>query len=107
MLTPAEEKFISYWEQNSEKEKKLLRQVYTGLPIGLVIAAAIVLSVDANWYTRANMIANTKLNPAVFIIALLAIVVFVAIFYKKFQWDQKQQQYLELMHKKKVAEKNG
>ena len=37
----------------------------------------------------------------VLIIALLLITVFIAIFSRKFRWDQHEQRYLELMAKKK------
>ncbi|NNV56381.1 hypothetical protein [Limnovirga soli] len=106
MLTSHEEKFIAYWEKNRDREKKLLRQFFIGLPFGLLISAGILLSLDMNWYERANMIANAELNPVVLLIALLAIAVFMAIFYKKYQWDMKEQQYKELVHKRNKATKS-
>lgn len=105
MLTPQEEKFIQYWQQNREREKKLFRQLLIGLPAGLLLAIGIVASVvTGQWYQNADMVANSQLNPNVLIIAVLAIVVFIAIFYKKFQWDQKEQLYKELLSKKKHGE---
>jgi NADH:ubiquinone oxidoreductase subunit 5 (subunit L)/multisubunit Na+/H+ antiporter MnhA subunit len=101
MVTPQEEQFIQYWQQNRDREKKLFRQLLIGLPAGMMLAIGIVASlVTAKWYERADMVANTELNPNVLIIAILAIIVFVAIFYKKFQWDQKEQLYKELLSKK-------
>jgi len=48
MLTKREEKFIEYWQNNREREKKLLRQFFIGLPAGLLIAGGIILSLDLN-----------------------------------------------------------
>lgn len=105
MLTKHEENFITYWEQNRDREKKLLRQLFIGLPAGLLIGAGVVLSLDLNWYTRANMVANTSLNPYVLLIAIAAIAVFTGIFYKKYQWDMNEQRYRELLFKRE-REKN-
>jgi uncharacterized membrane protein YcjF (UPF0283 family) len=108
MLTPQEERFIEYWQQNRDREKKLFRQLLIGLPAGLLLAIGIVASVvTRQWYQQADMIANSELNPNVLIIAILAIVVFIAIFYKKFQWDQKEQLYKELLSKKRKEKKDN
>jgi hypothetical protein len=106
MLSEKEEKFMQYWEQNRLNEKKLSRQLYIGLPIGILFAAGILGSVmGGGWYTRAFMVMNAQVNPLIFIIALIAIVFFVAVFYKKFKWEQHEQQYLELAAKKRKAAK--
>ena len=111
MLTPQEEQFIKYWQENRDREKKLFRQLLIGLPAGLLLAIGIIASlVTRQWYEQADMVANSEVNPNVLIIAILAIVVFVAIFYKKFQWDQKEQLYKELMVKKEkqeIFDRNG
>jgi len=101
MLSKHEENFISWWEENREKNKKTLRQLLFGLPAGLLIAAGILLSLDLDWYKRANMVANSQLNPMILLIAILGIAVFTAIFYKKYQWDMNEQRYKELLYKKK------
>ena len=100
MLTKQEEAFIEYWEKNRDRNKKTLRQLFIGLPAGLMISGGILLSLDMDWYSRANMVANARLNPIVLLIAVLAIAAFTAIFYKKYQWDMQEQQYKELLHKK-------
>jgi len=100
MLTNEEKEFLIYWEKNRELEKKILRQLFIGLPIGLLISGGIILSLDLNWYPRANMVANTSLNPYILLIAVIAIAIFTAVFYKKYQWDMKEQRYRELLHKK-------
>ena len=108
MLTPREEQFIQYWQQNRDREKKLFRQLLIGLPSGMLLAIGIVASVvTGQWYRRADMVANSELNPNVLIIAVLVIVVFIAIFYKKFQWDQKEQLYKELLSKKEKEQSSS
>ena len=104
MLSKQDENFIHWWEQNREKNKKIFRQLLLGLPAGLLIAAGILLSLDLDWYKRANMVANSRLNPLVLLIAILGIAVFTAIFYKKYQWDMHEQRYKELMYKKKKSD---
>src|SRR4030095_5737096 len=100
MLSKQEKEFMIYWEKNREREKKILRQLFIGLPIGLLISGGIILSLDLNWYTRANMVANASLNPYILLIAVIAIAIFTAVFYKKYQWDMKEQRYRELLFKK-------
>lgn len=84
-----------------------MRQLLIGLPMGLVLGGGILLSLGSGWYQRANMVANSQINPNVLTIAILAIIVFMAIFYKKYRWDQYEQQYRELMAKKHAGEKTA
>ena len=89
--------FIKYWEANRLRQKKTFYQLAVGLPMGLLLAGVILYSLQSSWYSRALMVANSKMNPTILYVALLGIAVFVAIFSKKFQWDQRDQQYLEIM----------
>ena len=101
MLDQKEKLFVEYWEQNRMKEKNILYQALTGLPIGLLFALPIILILFTGryWYKRADMVANASLNPVVLVIAVLFIAAFVAILYKRHQWDMKEQQYHELKAK--------
>ena len=65
----------------------------------------IIILIITGWYQRANMVANSKMSTMVFIIALLLLTIFMAWLYRNFQWENKEQQYLELMAKKKRFEK--
>ena len=105
MLTQHEKDFLIYWEKNRDKEKKISRQLLFGLPLGLLISAGILLSINIPWYERADMVANTSLNPYILILAIVGITTFTAIFYKKYQWEMKEQRYRELLFKKE-SEKN-
>jgi|KBSSwiStaDraftv2_1062776.scaffolds.fasta_scaffold190905_2 hypothetical protein len=100
MLSKNDEDFLQYWEKNRDREKKLWRQLLIGLPLGLLIAGGIIFSLDLGWYQRANMVANSQTNPYVLLIAVAAIAIFTAIFYKKFKWDMNEQHYKELLYKK-------
>jgi hypothetical protein len=108
MLTTHEERFIDYWKNNRDREKKLFRQLLFGLPLGLLLGVGIFTSlVTGKWYERADMVANTELNPNVLIVAILAIAVFTGVFYKKFKWDQNEQLYKELLAKKRKEEQQN
>src|SRR5205085_11878544 len=98
MLTKPEKEFLRYWEANRLREKKVTKQLLVGLPIGLIFAIPVLIALFSGrfWYKRADMEANSQMSPVVLIIAMIFIAVFVAIFYKRHQWDMKEQQYLEL-----------
>lgn len=98
-MTDHEERFIEYWKKNREKEKKIFKQWYIGLPIGLLFAIPIALNFSSGWYKRAQMTAAAEFNPMVLVIALLIIITFTAIFYKRHQWDMNEQRYNELLEK--------
>jgi membrane protein YdbS with pleckstrin-like domain len=103
MLDQKEKLFVEYWELNREKEKSLLYQVLTGLPIGLLFALPIIfiLFTGRYWFKRADMVANAELNPVLLVSAVLIIATFVAVLYKRHQWEMKEQQYKELKVKEK------
>ena len=107
MLDEREKEFIQYWELHRDQEKKVIKHLLIGLPIGFLFAIPILLSVFTGrfWYERFDMAANTKLNPTVMIIAVILIAVFVAIFYKRHQWEMKDQQYQELKAKEQKEQK--
>ena len=100
MLTAEEEKFLTWWKENRENEKKPLKQLSLGLPIGILIGIGILLNFISGWYTRATMVANSQSTPLVLIIAIVLIAVFCSVFYKKHQWEMNDQRYQELVYKK-------
>lgn len=97
MLNEQERMFIKYWEANRLREKRLMNQLLIGLPVGALFGVPIVamLITGKFWYQRADMEATSRLNPVVLIVAVVMIIVFIAIFYKRHQWEMKEQQYLE------------
>lgn len=104
MLTEKERSFLEYWAANRNRQKKLVYQLAVGLPFGLLVGAIILTNFFSGWYKRAEMIANSQFNPVVLYIAVLCIAVFIAIFSKKFQWDQQELRYRELLHKQQSEE---
>lgn len=100
-MTERELQFIEYWEANRLREKKWQYQLMVGIPIGLLFSLPIIIIVFTGryWYVRADMEANASLSPTLLIICVVIIAIFVAIFYKRHQWDMKEQQYKELKAK--------
>lgn len=98
MLTQEEKNFLKYWEENRLREKKVLKQLLVGLPMGAIFGLPVIFILFSGrlWYKRADMVANSSLNPIVLAVAVVLIIIFVAIFYKRHQWDMHEQQYLKL-----------
>jgi sterol desaturase/sphingolipid hydroxylase (fatty acid hydroxylase superfamily) len=101
MLSKEEKDFLVYWEANRDKHKKTFRQWLIGLPIGLLLGVPIFLNYASGWYRRAGMVAGGQSSPVVIVIAILAIITFMAIFYKRYQWEQYEQRYHELKAQEK------
>ena len=109
MLNEQEKQFIQYWESNRERENRWQQQLLAGIPIGLLFALPVLAIIFTGkfWYKRADMLLNTMINPYVLIIAVFVITVFVAIFYKRHQWDMKEQQYRQLKAREELDAKEG
>lgn len=101
MLTPDEEKFIEYWEANRLSRKKLLKQLYVGLPFAALLVIAILVNFLSGWYKRADMeIRSNSSLILVVVIAGIAIVVFTTVFSVRHKWEMNEQFYRELLAKK-------
>lgn len=108
-ISSDETKFIEWWEQNRNRQKKLFYQVWLGIPLGIAFALPILLNFMAGryWYKRADSVGASQFNPMILVIALLLIIVFIGVFHKKLSWDQNEQRYLELQaRKRKEASQN-
>jgi pilus assembly protein TadC len=98
MLSAEEKEFMLWWEQNRNKEKKLLSQLTIGLPLGLAFGFPILLSVMfRGWYKNMPYVSGTQLT--IILIAVLLVVVFYGIFKMRFKWEMNEQRYLELQQK--------
>jgi membrane protein YdbS with pleckstrin-like domain len=106
MLSDDDEKFVSYWPANREKERTSLRPFLVGLSFGFVIGIAVIAVLESGWYERANMEANSIFNYSVLLLSILLIALFMAFIYRKFRWEMQEQRYLELLAARKRAE-NG
>jgi glycopeptide antibiotics resistance protein len=105
MLTERERQFIEYWEAVRERQSRWQQQLMAGIPMGLLFALPVLAIVFTGklWYKRADMAMNAMMNPYVLIVAVFVITVFVAIFYKRHQWDQKDQYYRQLKRERPDA----
>jgi membrane protein YdbS with pleckstrin-like domain len=101
MLTKEEKGFITYWEQNRLRKKRLLWQLAAGLPMGVFLAAAIFLNFFSGWHRRAEMklLANSS-GSLVILLALILIVVFIVVFSSRHRWEMNEQRYKELIARK-------
>ena len=106
MLTKDELEFINYWSVNREQQRSLKYQLRSGMPLGILFIITVLIIVLSGWYKRAAMILNGSSYIITIMIALLIVAVGFAVFYKRAQWDRKEQYYLELAAKKKKQEKN-
>lgn len=105
MLTAEEERFLVYWEKNSLQQKHSLRPFLVGLSAGLLLGVGLLLTIFSGWYERANMVASTRFNTAVFLLAILGISLFMAFVYRHFRWESREQQYRELLAKREAWKK--
>lgn len=101
MLTENERRFMDFWETHRDREKRFFRQLLIGIPVGLLFTIPILLLLFSGklWYKRADAVANTQTSPVVLVVAAVIIIAFVSIFYKRQQWEMKEQQYQELKNK--------
>jgi uncharacterized membrane protein len=101
MLTPDEEKFITFWEANREKQKKWTRKLSIGLPASTVFVILIFINFFSGWYKRAQMMINADHSLIlILLIAGIGIVLFYTIFSVRHRWEMNEQQYEELMARK-------
>ena len=106
MITDEEEKFYQYWSTTRTHYKTSIRPYLKGLSIGFAIGVGILLTIYPGWYTRANMQANTVLDPFLFLLAIAIVAIFMAFIYRNYQWEQHEQRFQIIQAKRKRAEKN-
>ena len=100
MLSDEEKRFTDYWEHERLKKKKVLKQLYLGLPLAVVIVSAILINFFSGWDKRAQAIIQKE--PSIILailIAVLLIVVFITIFTIRHNWEMNEQRYKELLSK--------
>lgn len=95
-----EEKFMQYWQEKRLQSKFNPFLFLQGFAGGLIIGLLVFISLLAGWYKRANMDASNKLNPIVLLVCILAIGLFIAIFYTSFKFEQNEQLYQEILKKR-------
>ena len=93
-----EQKFLTYWEENRDREGRLSVQLLFGLPYGLLFSIPIIVNflLGRFWYKRADAVGISQFNPVVLILAVLLIALFIAVINRKFRWEKLENQYIEL-----------
>jgi pilus assembly protein TadC len=100
MITKDEKLFLEFWERNRDKEKQFLRQLVTGLPVGLIFALPVLVAVIFhNWYKSMTYISGSQV--IVIIIGVLGVAVFFSVFRMRFKWERNEQLYKELKFKER------
>jgi membrane protein YdbS with pleckstrin-like domain len=109
MLNERERQFLQYWEANRLRQKRWQQQLLAGIPMGFLFALPVIAIVFTSkfWYKRADMMVNATMNPYVLIVAVFVITVFVSIFYKRHQWDMKEQYFRQLKAREELDKKEG
>ncbi|AXY73069.1 hypothetical protein D3H65_03385 [Paraflavitalea soli] len=109
MLSEREKQFMQYWEANRDRENRWQQQLLAGIPMGLLFSLPVLAIIFTGklWYQRADMAMNAMASPYVLIVAVFVITVFVSIFYKRHQWDMKEQQYRQLKAREELEAKEG
>jgi uncharacterized membrane protein YedE/YeeE len=96
MLSPENEAFLIFWQENREKQRTSLRPLLVGMSAGFAIGVAILVVLETGWDTRAVMVANSRLSSFVLLLAFILLSVFMAFIYRKFKWEMQEQRFLEL-----------
>jgi heme/copper-type cytochrome/quinol oxidase subunit 2 len=105
MLTPEEEKFVQYWGEQRQNRKAFLRRFSLVLPTVSVLTLVFFANFLSGWYGKADRELHRHSSVILAIlIAVVAIIVFVAIFTARHKWEQNESEYASLM-KKKTASK--
>ncbi|HZH38286.1 MAG TPA: hypothetical protein VEX65_13470 [Flavisolibacter sp.] len=101
MLTPEEEKFVQYWQQQRQHKKNFLRKFSIALPMVSLLAVIFFVNFMSGWYGRADReLRRHSSLIVVILVAVLAIVVFVVIFTTRHKWEQNEAGYQSLLQKK-------
>jgi uncharacterized membrane protein YoaK (UPF0700 family) len=106
MLTKEEQQFLDYWAVQRTKKRRLAFNV--GFPIGVLIVFGIFISIVTGWHKQAAITLRSDSSTIlVIVLAAIAIVVFMSVFAARYQKEQHEQRYKELLAKKAASEKNA
>ena len=101
MLTPEEEKFVAYWSEQRQRRKNFLRTFSIGLPVIALLCVIFFANFLSGWYGKADKELRRHSSLIITIlVAVIAIVVFVAIFTTRHKWEQNESDYQSLLKKK-------
>jgi hypothetical protein len=101
MLNDEEKGFIVFWEANRLRQRKFVKYIQYGLPLGLAIGFGVFINLLSGWDKRAFMVVNA--DPSLILVLLagvILIIVFISIFTVRHRWDLNEQRYRELLAKR-------
>jgi len=98
MLNDEEKRFIAFWEANRLRQRRFVKYIQYGLPMGVVLGFSIFANLLSGWYKRASMVVNAEPSLVlVLLIAIILIVIFISVFTVRHRWDLNEQHYRELL----------
>lgn len=105
MLTPQEEKFIQYWQEQRQRKKQFLKKFSIGLPVIALLGVVFFANFLSGWYGRADkeLRKNSSLVITI-LVAIIAIGVFFIIFNARHKWDRNESDYQDLLKKRQDSE---
>jgi MFS superfamily sulfate permease-like transporter len=104
MLSKEEQQFLDYW--SVERTRKRRAGATLGFRLSVLVVFGIFLSIVTGWHKEAMTVLRSDPSTIlVIVLAAIAIVVFITIFSSRYQWEQREQRYKELLVKKKADEK--
>ncbi len=111
MITEKESRFLQYWEQNRENEKTFVSKLTRGLPMAIIFALPIILSVIVvklffpDWNSKMS-----EISPGLVVTAFVAtvlVVLFYSFFRMQYKWEMNEQLYQEIKAKEKKQTLNS
>lgn len=106
MLTPDEEKFLGYWQEQRQHKKAFLRKFSITLPVLTVLAILFFVNFLSGWYGKADKELRRHSSLIfVILIAVVAIIVFVVVFNARQKWEQNEADYEALVQKRDAQQK--
>lgn len=101
MLTPEEEKFFLYWQEQRQHKKAFLRKFSIALPVLSLLAVLFFINFLSGWYEKAdNELRRNSSLIIVILVAVVAVIVFVTIFSARHKWEQNEAAFEELKKKR-------
>ena len=101
MLTPEEEKFVSYWQEQRQHKKDFLKKFSIALPVLSLLAVVFFINFLSGWYGKADQeLRQHSSLVIVILVAVVALIVCVVIFSARHKWEQNEADYQSLLKKR-------
>lgn len=95
----SDNEFVEWWEKNKVSEKFWSRSLIKGAGMGLMLSFPILLMVMfRGWYKRMPFISGTQL--LLILTGCVLVAVFYALLKGRMEWEQHEERYQRLRHKK-------